>query len=102
LVTIRDSRPKMIASTSAPTEVTDQPTSEIGPKTASEAGSRKIPEPIMLPITSATAANRPSLRPAGGSEVSSATADSGTGVIVTGSNPPSPARDSGRRARPRG
>ena len=60
MVTIRDSRPKITASTSAPSEVTVQPTSEIGPKAASEAGRRKMPEPIMLPTTSAVQATSPS------------------------------------------
>lgn len=60
---MRDSRPKMIASASAPSEVRIQPPSAIGPKGASEAGSRKIPDPIMLPTTSAMQAVSPSLPP---------------------------------------
>jgi hypothetical protein len=38
-----------------------QPINEIGPNAASEAGNKNIPEPIMLPITRAVQAIKPSL-----------------------------------------
>ena len=44
----------------APAPVKAQPIIETGPASAaSEAGSRKMPEPIMLPTTSAVAIQRP-------------------------------------------
>jgi hypothetical protein len=51
----------MIARTSAPNDVTTHPTSDTGPNAANDAGSRKIPDPIMLPTTRAVHAAKPSL-----------------------------------------
>ncbi|GFZ85263.1 hypothetical protein GCM10019071_12980 [Sphingobium fuliginis] len=42
-----------------------QPATASQPNGASEAGSRNTPDPIMLPITSAMQAGRPSVRLAG-------------------------------------
>jgi hypothetical protein len=51
---------KTSASRIAPAPVNSQPRIEMGPAAeASVAGSRKMPEPIMLPTTSAVAIQRP-------------------------------------------
>jgi hypothetical protein len=54
---------KTSASNIAPAPVKTHPISEIGPAApARVAGSMKMPEPIMLPTTSAVAIQRPSVR----------------------------------------
>jgi hypothetical protein len=55
-------REKTSASSTAPVVLTSQPTTLMPPYNASEAGSRKIPDPIMLPTTRAVLVHRPRLR----------------------------------------
>jgi hypothetical protein len=52
----------MVAINSAPTVPIAQPTTVMLPTAASVAGSRKMPEPIMLLATSAVASTGPILR----------------------------------------
>lgn len=71
----RPSRAKTSASIMAPAAVTTQPRMLMPPKPASELGSRKIPEPIMLPMTSAVAIQVPRPRRFG------AAGPAGNGVV---------------------
>src|SRR5512139_49357 len=59
---MRASRANTSAMESAPSDVSTHATSANFPYGASDGGSRKMPEPMMLPMTSATQANRPSGR----------------------------------------
>ncbi len=60
---IRASRANTRASTVMPVTVMPQPMSALNPYGASDAGSRKIPMPIVLPITSAVHIQKPSSFP---------------------------------------
>src|SRR5262245_57937193 len=89
---MRDNLPKMTESASAPSDVTTQPAREMGPKAAREAGSRKMPEPIMLPTTSAVQAASP--RPPAAAPDAARTSDCAAAMLsATGRA----ARGSGRR-----
>ncbi|GGO99567.1 hypothetical protein GCM10012280_66320 [Wenjunlia tyrosinilytica] len=57
-----------MASASAPSVTTTKATSEIGPKGARAEGRAKTPVPMMLPITRADAAGRPSAAGGAGRE----------------------------------
>ena len=58
----RASRAKTSASSTLPVAETTQPSRLTPPNGASEAGSRNTPDPIMLPMTSATAVQNPTTR----------------------------------------
>src|SRR5690349_5569831 len=75
---VRPRRANTSASSMAPTPVRASATMLIGPYAPSEAGSRKTPDPIMLPTTSAVAIVRPRPRrvlAAGGADIGSSPVD---------------------------